>query len=60
MRSAPSKPTSLKDRIPFLKGRPDRSENVDKDDLLNLQIALGLHQDILDLCRDPHLFDFRH
>jgi hypothetical protein len=59
MRSAPSKPTSLKDRIPFLKGRPERTEVVDKDDEMNLRIALGLHQDVLDLCRDPHLFEFR-
>ena len=48
-----------KEKIPFLQGRPAREFPVDRDDLLNLQIALGLHLDVLDLCRDPHLFASR-
>lgn len=59
MRSAPLKPATLKDRIPFLAGRPDRDRPIEKDDILNLRIALGLHQDALDLYRDPHIFDFQ-
>ncbi len=58
MRSASMKPSTVSERIPFLKGRPDREIPVDKDDVFNLRIALGLHQDVIDLCRDPHLFDF--
>ena len=57
MRSATVK-TSAPDRIPFLKGRPEREAVIGQDDVFNLRIALGLHQDALDLCRDPHLFDF--
>lgn len=58
MRTAPVKSPRLKDSIPFLQGRPDREYGIDKDDLLNLQIALGLHTDVSDLYGDPHLFDF--
>ncbi len=43
--------------IPFLAGRPRRSDRIGEEDLFNLRIALGLHQDVLDLCADPHLFD---
>ena len=59
MRNASLKLLQSQDRIPFLQGRPDRSADIDKDDLLNLRIALGLHSDVLDLCEDPHLFDFK-
>jgi len=57
MRSAAVK-SAVKERIPFLQGRPDREAAIDKDDVLNLRIALGLHLDVLDLCRDPHIFNF--
>ena len=60
MRSAPVKSSSSKEAIPFLKGRPDRDHAIDKDDLLNLQIALGLHGDVSDLYGDTHLFGFSH
>lgn len=43
--------------IPFLGGRPRRSDRVGDEDLTNLRIALGLHHDVLDLCADPHLFE---
>ncbi len=31
----------VKSRIPFLEGRPKRETAIDRDDLLNLQIALN-------------------
>ena len=59
MRGDPEKSTlSLQERIPFLKGRPERETSIDSDDLFNLRIALGLHQDVLDLYSDSHLFGF--
>lgn len=59
MRVDPEKSTlSLQERIPFLKGRPERDTSIDSDDLFNLRIALGLHQDVLDLYSDSHLFGF--
>lgn len=45
--------------IPFLSGRPARDHRIDHDDLVNLKIALGLHQDVRDVCDDPHLFTHR-
>lgn len=42
--------------IPLLSGRPARAHDIDQDDILNLKITLGLHQDVDDVCRDPHLF----
>ncbi len=48
------------EKIPFLQGRPEREASIDKDDILNLRIALGLYEDVLDLYNDPHLFDFQH
>jgi len=61
MRGSPTKSlTSLEDRIPFLQGRPERDLSIDKDDILNLRIALGLHEDVLDLYDDPHIFDFQN
>ena len=59
MRSTPVRHvTEGKDKIPFLQGRPERLNPIDRDDVLNLQIALGLHEDAVDLCKDPHLFSF--
>jgi hypothetical protein len=59
MHSVPVKSTlRLQERIPFLKGRPERDTSIDSDDLFNLRIALGLHQDVLDLYSDSHLFGF--
>ena len=57
MRTAPAK-ISIQDgnKIPFLEGRPDRTESIHSDDVLNLRIALGLHLDVSDLYGDPHLF----
>jgi len=61
MRSAPARDlTEAKDKIPFLKGRPVRELPVGRDDFVNLQIALGLHEDVMDLCKDPHLFATPH
>ncbi len=56
MPSAPMKHLDLKERIPFLKGRPHRELPIDKDDVLNLRIALGLHRDVSELWQDPHIF----
>jgi len=47
------------EKIPFLQGRPERDFAIDKDDILNLRIALGLHEDVLDLFGDPHIFNFQ-
>jgi hypothetical protein len=59
MHTVPEKSTlDLQERIPFLKGRPERETYIDSDDLFNLRIALGLHQDVLDLYSDSHLFGF--
>ena len=61
MRSAPTRHlVETKDKIPFLQGRPVREMPVGRDDFVNLQIALGLHEDVLDLCKDPHLFATSH
>ena len=52
--------TPIEDKIPFLQGRPERELSIGKDDILNLRIALGLHEDASDIQDDPHLFDFPH
>jgi hypothetical protein len=46
----------IKDKIPFLKGRPDREFPVSKDDMINLLIALEVHRDVSTFCSDKHLF----
>jgi hypothetical protein len=45
-----------KDKIPFLKGRPDRDFAISKDDMINLLIALEIHRDVATFCADKHLF----
>lgn len=43
-------------KIAFLDGRPKRTQNISKDDILNLIISLELYEDVLDLVGDRHLF----
>ncbi len=47
---------AIKDKIPFLKGRPDREFPISKDDLINLQIALEIHRDVSTFWMDKHIF----
>lgn len=51
-----SRPEVLKDKIPFLKGRPDRDFAIAKDDMMNLLIALEIHRDVSTFCLDKHIF----
>ena len=55
MRHAP-RHEALKDKIPFLKGRPDRDYSISKDDMLNLLIALEIHRDVSSFWQDKHIF----
>lgn len=47
---------TIKDKIPFLKGRPDREFPISKDDMINLQIALEIHRDVSTFWMDKHIF----
>ena len=51
-----SRTETIKDKIPFLKGRPDRESNISKDDMINLQIALELSRDVSTFWQDKHIF----
>ena len=47
---------AIKDKIPFLKGRPDREFSISKDDIMNLIIALEMNRDVATFCGDKHIF----
>ncbi len=47
---------AIKDKIPFLKGRPEREFAISKDDMINLVIALEIHRDVATFCQDKHIF----
>ncbi len=51
------KTESLYSKIPFLGGRPKRELNIDKDDIINLMIALELTGDVALFLEDRHLFN---
>jgi hypothetical protein len=51
-----SRHETFKDKIPFLKGRPDREFAISKDDTINLLIALEIHRDVTTFCADKHIF----
>jgi hypothetical protein len=51
-----SRHEAIKDKIPFLKGRPERDFAITKDDLINLQIALEIHRDVSSFWMDKHIF----
>ncbi len=48
---------TIKDKIPFLKGRPDRELPISKDDMINLQIALEIHSNVPTLWTDKYIFN---
>lgn len=37
-------------------GRPDRQDPINRDDILNLKIALAIDVDVLDFLADQHIF----
>ena len=51
-----SRPEAIKEKIAFLKGRPDREFAISKDDMINLLIALEVNRDVATFCSDKHLF----
>jgi hypothetical protein len=51
-----SRHEAIKDKIPFLKGRPDREMAISKDDMINLLIALEIHRDVSSFWQDKHIF----
>jgi hypothetical protein len=51
-----SRHEAIKDKIPFLKGRPERDIPICKDDMINLLIALEIHRDVTTFWQDKHIF----
>ena len=51
-----SRHEATKDKIPFLKGRPERDVPISKDDMINLLIALEIHHDVISFWQDKHIF----
>ena len=51
-----SRHEAIKDKIPLLKGRPDREFPISKDDVINLQIALEISRDVSTFWADKHIF----
>ncbi len=48
--------TGIQEKIPFLEGRPKREYGLNKDDLIDLVIALETSEDLLDFINDRHIF----
>ncbi len=57
MKSSSTKQLGANGQTSPEKGKPKRDTILDHDDVLNLQIALGLHRDVEDLFQDRHLFE---